>query len=362
MVRYRDRDAPVTEEGIIFRTYGYMHPANACFCDVEYAPETIYKTIDPRAIRFLYRGISEGTGSGPHYFKFYFDGGLQYVKKNYPQYQIFHKALKTHLVGISQQVQVRRPDEGLQRILEDPPNDPLIKTLQKVLELITDHSQLKAKQFGIFGSILHNFYHINYSDLDFIIYGRKGLKELRETLEDFYDQSSFPIQNEFKGWNYQQSTKHWHFKNYSIQEYPFYDYRKLIYALIKTKSINRPVKIEFEPVKTWGEMENEYRDLVQIERVGWIKAIAEVTDDKDAFFMEASYGIEILEVLEGPKFYDIPRILSYVEEFRGQVQKDEKILVEGNVEKVTLQNREFYQIILSYGPRYYDQTLKIYES
>ncbi|MFX1295329.1 MAG: hypothetical protein ACFFD2_10815, partial [Promethearchaeota archaeon] len=91
MVKYRDRDAPVTKEGIIFRTFGYTHPLNACFCDVEYAPNTIYQTSDPRAMRFLYRDPSDSKGVGATYYKFYFDGGLKFIKRNYPQYQILHK-------------------------------------------------------------------------------------------------------------------------------------------------------------------------------------------------------------------------------------------------------------------------------
>ncbi|NVM29908.1 MAG: hypothetical protein HWN65_13775 [Candidatus Helarchaeota archaeon] len=363
MARFRDRDAPLTKEGIILRTYGYSHPQDACFCDVEYAPEFIYRTSDPRAIRHLYRGPSDGKGIGPLYYKFYFDGGLKYVKENYPIYQIYHKALKTKLVGLNQTqiVEVRRPDEKLRHLVKNPPDDELINTLIEVLDLVMDHSQLKTHHFGVFGSICHDFYHVDYSDIDLIIYGRRQLKELRETLADFYQQPSFPIQNEFAAWDYKQSTKHWRFKRYNIQEYPFYEFRKLIYAEIRSKRMKRPVKIEFEPVKNWGEIQNEYPNQVQIERVGWIKAIARVLDDRDAFNMESIYEIEILEVIEGVKVDDIIRILSFIEEFRGQVQKDEKILVEGNVERVVLKNSKFHQITLSYGPRYYDQTLKIYK-
>ncbi|NVM55855.1 MAG: hypothetical protein HWN66_19300 [Candidatus Helarchaeota archaeon] len=354
MTQFRDRDAPITKEGIIFRTYGYTHPLNACFCDVEYAPASIYSTSDPRAIRSDPEGL---------YYKFYFDGGLQFIKKKYPQYQISHKALQKKLVGVdqSQSVQIRRPDESLRTILQNPPDNKLIDTLLEVLDFVTDHSQLRPHHFGVFGSICHNFYHVDYSDIDLIIYGRKALKELRETLLDFYQQPSFPIQNEFTGWNYQRPTKHWYFKHYSIQEYPFYELRKLIYAVIRSKAINRPIKIEFEPVKNWSEIQNEYPNQVRIERTGWIKAIAQVFDDRDAFNMESIYKIEILKILEGPKIDDIIRILSFVEEFRGQVQKDEEILVEGNIERVILRNQEFHQITLSYGPRYYDQTLKLSE-
>ncbi|MHA1263730.1 MAG: hypothetical protein ACTSRS_00690 [Candidatus Helarchaeota archaeon] len=350
-MKFRDRDAPITKEGIIFRTYGYTHPEDSCFCDVEYAPQSIYTSTDPRALR---------TGKQGRYYKFYFDGGLQFIRKNYPHYQIHHKALNTKLVGITsgQVEEVRRPDERLRELLKKRPSNRLLNVLYRVLDLIADNSQLKTHDFGIFGSICHQFYHPDYSDLDFIIYGRSELRELRDTLADFYQQSSFPIQNEFKEWDYKNSLKHWHFRHYSLQEYGKYDRRKLIYATIRSPRIKRHVKIEFEPVKKWNEIKNEYSDLLRIERRGWIRARALVVDDTDAFNMESIYKIEILEIMEGPKIDDILRILSFVEEFRGQVQKDEEIFVEGNIERVILRNREFHQITLSYGPRYYEQTLK----
>ena len=352
MPGFRDRDAPISKEGIIFRTYGYSHPPNACFCDVEYAPSTIYTTTDPRAIR---------TGPQGTFYKFYSDGGLQFIKTEYPDYQILNKTLQRKLAGVTeaQAVEVRLPDARLQEILKNPRQDALIQTVLEILELIKEHSQLKPRDFGVFGSILHDFYHVDYSDVDFIIYGRRNLQELRETLADFYQEKSFPMQNEFAGWDSTQSTKHWYFKNYSLQEYPTYELRKLIYGIIRGKKMRRPVKIEFEPVKNWNEIYNEYPETVRIEPEGWIRAIAEVTDDRDAFFMESKYKIEVLEILEGPKVEDINRILSFVEEYRGQVFNNEEVLVTGNLEKVITHHNEFHQITLSYGPKYYDQTLKI---
>jgi len=47
-----------------------------------------------------------------------------------------------------------------------------------------------------------------------------------------------------------------------------------------------------------------------------------------------------------------------VEEFRMQVRKDEVIYVEGNLERVTDPKKSFYQVALTYCPRYYEQVLK----
>jgi hypothetical protein len=48
-----------------------------------------------------------------------------------------------------------------------------------------------------------------------------------------------------------------------------------------------------------------------------------------------------------------------MEEFRMQAETGETVLVEGNLERVVNGTDVFHQIVLSYGPRYYEQTLKV---
>ncbi|MEJ2271369.1 MAG: hypothetical protein P8X91_02540, partial [Candidatus Bathyarchaeota archaeon] len=121
-------------------------------------------------------------------------------------------------------------------------------------------------------------------------------------------------------------------------------------------------KAEFEPVKDWKENINTYNSSSRIFHVGWIEAIVKITDDVDAPFIPSIYKIEIKEILEGPEIYEIKRIFSYMEEFRLQAKKGEIVLIEGNLEKIVNENKEFHQITLTYGPRYYEQTLKVINS
>jgi predicted nucleotidyltransferase len=55
------------------------------------------------------------------------------------------------------------------------------------------------------------------------------------------------------------------------------------------------------------------------------------------------------------------RVFSYMEEFRQQARRDETVIVEGNLEEVQSPNPDdcFYQITLTYCPRYYEQVLKV---
>jgi predicted nucleotidyltransferase len=133
----------------------------------------------------------------------------------------------------------------------------------------------------------------------------------------------------------------------------------MIYAYFDSPDAGRVVKAEFEPVKTWTENVNTYNPFARISHVGWIKAVAEITDDKDAPFIPSIYQIEVKDVLEGLEVDDIARIFSYMEEYRMQAKQGERVLVEGNLERVVDGTNLYHQITLSYGPRYYEQTLKV---
>jgi len=350
MLRLRDRDAVITEENIIFRVYGYFHPSNAYVCDTEYAPATIYKSINPRA----FRGREK-----PVYYKFYADEGLHFVWEKYPRYTILYEPLQERLVGVPRKLitRIRKPGERFRQLIEKQNGDDLLKALQRLSTLITSRSGLSETDFGIFGSFLHGFYHPKFSDFDLIVYGREKMGRLCETLEELHREGN-PLQNEFESEKAMEG-KHWKFVNYSPKEYLWHQQRKMIYALFKDAEGGRTTKTEFEPVKDWKEICNEYNPNARVAKMGWIKAIVNITNDQDAPFIPSIYQIEPLEILDGPKVEDIQRILSYVEEFRMQAKRDERVYVEGNLEQVVTEEKTFHQITLTYGPRYYEQVLKV---
>jgi predicted nucleotidyltransferase len=350
LLKLRDRDAILTEDGIIFRVYGYVHPSGAYVCDPEYASPVVFKSTNPRARR----GESE-----PVYYKFFADEGLKLVLDRFPQYTVFYEPLQKCLVGVNEDeiLEVRKPDVGLQQVLAKEPDDVLLKALQDLLERVSSQSGLKEKDFGVFGSLLYGFYHPNFSDLDFIVYGKENMNSLCEALETLYREDA-SLRNEFDSMK-AVAGKDWKFVNYSLEEYVWHQRRKMIYAYFDSLDAGRVVKAEFEPVKMWTEKVNTYNPFTRIFHVGWIKAVAEITDDKDAPFIPSIYQIEVKDVLDGPEVDHIKRIFSYMEEYRMQAKQGERVLVEGNLEKVVTGTDVFHQITLSYGPRYYEQTLKV---
>ena len=352
-MKFRDRDAPISPEGIIFRVYGYNHPVDAAFCDVEYAPANIYQSSEERAIR---------DGGDTLYYKFYFDCGLKFVREKYRMYVLPHKFLGDAVGITSKQLKtVRRPDESLRTIYNSDIHDPLIDTMREILDQVLDISKLKLDNFGVFGSIMHQFYNTKYSDIDLIIYGHSELYELYDILGSLYKNTKL-FDNEFVSWTISDPPLHWYFKRYSKEEYGWYQKRKRIYSIYKSKLLNRVVKIEWEPVRKWSEIHNEYDEIVNVEKVGWSGIKFRVTNDDGNGFMPTIYGIEVLEVTEGIKQYEIERIVNFVEEYRMQLFKDEIGYAYGMIEHVFTNTRDFYQLVLTYGENYFDQVLKLNDS
>ena len=352
-LKLRDRDAIQTAEGLIFRVFGYSHPKDSYICDAEYASSKIFHSTDPRAPR---------TGRSELFYKFYNDEGIKLVTKNYPQYLINHKMLGLKIVGVPKNEikEARKPPERLIELLKAGPTDPLLRSMERVLSISIKNSGIKVSSFGVFGSMLHGFHHPRFSDIDFTIYGKSENAKVRQMMAELYSDSGSGLRNEFESKDIMKG-KDWRFKNFTVAEFVWHQRRKMIYGLYDdTSHSGRIIKAEFEPVKAWSEIKSEYNPQSLIKQKGWVKLKARIITDDEAPFIPSIYGIEPLEVLRGPKEALLAeRIFSYMEEFRQQVQKDETVIVEGNLEEVKSPEGNMWQITLTYCRRYYEQVLKV---
>jgi predicted nucleotidyltransferase len=347
-MKFRDRDAPVALNGLIFRTYGYDHPHDSCFCDLEYAPETLYTSRESQALR---------DGLPTKYYKFYFDGGLKFALNQDPPFTLHHEALFRDLVGVREEEvsRVVRPDESLAELMKRDGN-PLKRTCVEIIDLITESSSLKVSDFGVFGSLAHGFHNPLFSDVDLVIYGVEELRELRSTLMVLFKGSS--LRNEFDDWTPLDPPVHWNFKHLSKQDYSLQQRRKRIYAVYDAELLGREVKIEFEPVRRWNEITNEYPETLSIREIGRVEAVGEVISGDEGGFMPSIYPVRLEEIEGNIDPGEISRVVSYVEEFRLQAETGDHFVVRGNLEEVEKRNGKFQQITLSYGREYFDQVLK----
>ena len=347
----RDRDSILTQEGLLFRVFGYSHPPNKYVCDAEYASAVIFTSKDPRAPR---------TGGSQNFYKFYNDEGMKLVLKSFPQYTFFHKMLGLTVLGVNPDgAEVRKPEKRLAELMETAPKDSLVDATQRVLNTMLKQSGLSIGNFGVFGSMLHGFHHPDFSDIDLVVYGRKENAKMRKVLETLYADDASGFKNEFSNPDVMKG-KRWLYQNLKVKEFLWHQRRKQIYGLLNDAKSGRITKAEFEPVKAWSEITSEYDPDARIVQKGWVKLKARVVDDAEAPFIPSIYVIKPLEVFSGPKeALEAVRIFSYMEEFRLQAKNDEVVYVEGNLEEVVSPKCGFHQVTLTYCPCYYEQVLKV---
>jgi predicted nucleotidyltransferase len=287
---------------------------------------------------------------------------MKLIAKEYPQYLINHGMLGLKIVVVSQKdiAEARQPPERLQELLKEGPADPLLAAMENVFGIATERSGVSAQNFGVFGSMLHGFHHPKFSDIDFTIYGKTENAKMRQTMADLYEDKGSGFCNEFES-NDAMKGKDWRFKNFDIADFVWHQRRKMIYGLFDDrKHSGRVIKAEFEPVKAWSEIKSEYDPETRIVQKGWVKLKARVTADDEAPFIPSIYSVEPNEVLSGSKeALEVTRIFSYMEEYRQQAQKDETVIVEGNLEEVQSGKGSFWQVTLTYCPHYYEQVLRV---
>jgi predicted nucleotidyltransferase len=354
-VKLRDRDGIVTKEGIILRVLGNNHPKGVYFCDAEYGSAKIFHSKDPRAIR-------NGAGNDRIFYKFYDDQGWKFVSSKYPQYLVPNKMLKTNIVGINKNdiAEVYIPQKRLKVLLKEKNADKLRNAMKRVQAKVQKEAGLDVKDFGVFGSMLYGFDHPDYSDIDLLVYGKSQLAKVQETLSALYSDGLSGFRNEFDT-DEPIRNKKWRYKEITPKEYVWHQKRKLIYAVYDDHhDSGRVIKAEFEPVKNCNEITNEYDSKIKVTRKDLVKIKARITDDTDAPFIPSVYGIEPLELIKGSKKgMEATRLVSYMEEFRLQAKRDETVIINANLEELKTKDGVSYQLVLTYGPRYYNQVLKV---
>ncbi len=158
-----------------------------------------------------------------------------------------------------------------------------------------------------------------FSDVNLVIYGKEEIRELRATLTELFKGDS--LRNEFDDWTPLDLPAHWNFKHLSKEDYGWHQRRKRIYAVLVAELRVREVKIEFEPIRRWNEITNEYPETLSTRELGRVEAVGEVVSDDEGGFIPSIYPVRL--------------------------------------EEVETRNGSFHQIALSYGQDYFDQVLKL---
>jgi len=324
-INAREGDFIETIDNLIFDVKGLVHPPDRVFAYVRYIE-------DPNGDR---------ERNGKKYKKIYsLNERDSFLRKNYPQYLYFDPYLNriiesVPLINISKHY---KPIERLKEMYQKfPILDKIEKEAMEMVLLLIEEANISLNNIGISGSILVNLYN-NFSDIDLIIYGKENCLKIYKTLNEVIGKNIF-----IKRYSIEDLKKLYDFRvkdtNISFEDFLKVEKRKVFQGKFK----NRDYFIRF--IKEFEENNEKYGDKTFIP-MGYTCIKAKVIDDSDSIFTPCCYIIDEVKYMDNLNYKPLKQIISYRGRFCEQAKIGEKIIAQGRIEKVSLKNEEYYQLVI----------------
>ncbi len=181
-----DGDTFVTEEGFIFNTFGYEHPAGRVFAFLKYIPAEFKSlfSVDMLARTWTYEGVelfrAEKLYTAKNYQTF-----IETFRKDFSRYVYQDpfrgkEVISAPLASIKTVYVPRACLKALQKVKKP---DALQATALELLKLLSKQSGVSLTEFGIHGSIALNM-HSQESDIDFVVYGTENFRTVEQAIAE----------------------------------------------------------------------------------------------------------------------------------------------------------------------------------
>jgi len=231
----------------------------------------------------------------------------QWLTEQQPQYLYYSKSLDAHLHAVPRQqiTQHYQPKIGLQQLLQQKSNDPVLADFVALCQLFAA-AGVDLTHAGVTGSLLIATHHAE-SDIDLVIYQRDVFQQVRQVLADLIGTNALQALNET---DWQQSYAR-RACALSFAEYCWHELRKYNKALLHGRRIDLSL-VNLEP-----ETELAYQ------KQGAIIVTAQVSDDRYSFDYPAVFYVNH-PVLSS--------VVCFTATYNGQAQTDEWIEVAGQLE------------------------------
>lgn len=296
-MQLRIRDFIETKEGLYFAVVSYYHPKDKYLAFLRYYP-------DERGDR-IKKGITFKKVSSTQ-------DSYQYLRKNFPFY--IHEDMQA--VPKDKIKKIYLPFQGLERIY----NSPKIKLEEKAIKVSEIFKEIPLNKKGVTGSLLIEISN-EYSDIDFVIYGRKNYEKAREILKE-----SRELMLTKKEWYKVYKKRFPTEKTLSFEEFLWYEKRKHHKGKIEGTIFDVLFVRDFDEIP---KKESKFK------RIKKIKLRAEVIDASFACDSPAIYKIKSDIASE---------VVSYTHTYALQAFEGEIIEVCGYLEKAI--EKDYYRIVV----------------
>jgi predicted nucleotidyltransferase len=312
----KDRDFVETPEGLLFCVVDYLHPPDKYTAYLKYSPAA--------------EGRWRRQGTAYHRELAYYHAHqvgqtLDTLQAHYPGY-IHYCPVRDMTFSMVPRDRVQMyycPEERLAQLL-NAPADPLEEEVARLIEDIRTATDIPLINLGITGSILLSIHDPSFSDIDLIVYGREAVNQLRTAVTENHIAGTSPLDEAFlSGWR-QEIAQHHNLTDKEVHWLVARRWNFIYYGQGRYLSLH-PVRSDAEIREVYGE--HSYRDA------GVVRLRAIISDAADSIFLPAIYGIEQVEVLEGPAV-EIKEIYSYEGLFSQAADVGQEVEAQGKLERL----------------------------
>lgn len=334
-MRFREGDFIENKDGLFFDVKGLIHPPNKVIAFVRYIPNHQgNRAKGRRKYRKIYN-LSERYA---------------FLKKNFPQYLVHDEVMDEVLseVPLKHISRHYKPLLKTTQLLHKPNLDPIEQQTLDFIKLLNKLSRVSLNDIGVSGSVLIGL-HSNKSDIDLTVYGSCNCVAIRETLKKLLLKGQEVRTYDLETYRERYETR---CKSIpvSFDAYVFHESRKPFQGFFK----GRDFFIRY--IKAWNEVDEMYGGTIY-KKVGYAKIKGRVIDDSDIFFTPCKYYLDDVKVIKG-SVASVSEVSSFRGRFCEQVFRDEVVVAQGKVEKVSKPGETYHRLLLGNDPKDYLITLK----
>ncbi len=330
----REGDLIKTANNVIFDVKGLIHPSDKIIAFPRYIPSP------------------EGTRgkAGNLYGKVYnLAERYQYLQQHTPHLIVADPVFGERLceVPVADITEHLQPIQKLAALRKAKHLQPLEQRAVILAEELQEAAGIPWSGIGVSGSIMAGLF-TQQSDIDPLVYGVENSRKAYQALEGLRQDS----RSRFKAYTREELAALFEFRSkdtiMTFEDFGKVENRKAFQG--KYDGVDYFIRF----VKDWNETGEQYGDICY-ENAGYAKIQAIVTDDTEALFTPCSYQLTEAKILEGPQLKPISEVASFRGRFCLQAQKEEKIMAQGKVERVTdkRQGTVHYRVLIGNKPADY---------
>jgi len=316
-----DKDALVTDDGLVFCVFSYLHEPDRITAYLQYLPGGP----DPRRDRvkpmdFPYVGAVVGT--------------MDWLADHHPHYvdTCPVRGVRLPLVPVGRIARYYRPEVRLAELLAAP-RDSLEELAAQFARAIAAAAAIPLTALGITGSVLLDLHDPATSDIDLVVYGCAAAERVRQAfLAGQIEGVTGMTPPRVERWLHLMSTRHPH----TLEEAAYFIARRWNYGFYRGREFSiKAIRSQDEILEPWPSRPYRHGGLVRVR--------ATISQAWESGYLPAVYGLTDLQWLNGSEAVPAATVASFEGLYAGAFDPGQRVEICGRWEET---GPGHYQIVV----------------